>query len=107
MEIELKLPYSPSISLDSISNILDNGFPECKIVKERNKTGEFIRLKKTFFVHACIYISHNIEKEYTLVGIDGSMSNCAYYLFGSVFHYIYRGSFLIEIKHILEDTLLT
>ena len=107
MEIDLKLPYSPSVSLDSITNILDNEFPECKTVRERNKTGEFIRLKKTFFVHACIYISHDIEKEYTIVGIDGNMSNYAYYLFGSVFHYIYRGSFLIEIKQVLEDTLLT
>lgn len=105
MEIELKLPYNPSVSLDSISNILASGFPECEIVREHNITGDFLRLKKTYFVHACIYISHDKEKEYTLIGIDGSMSNSAYYFFGLVFHYIYRSSFLIEIKQMLEDSL--
>lgn len=107
MEIELKIPYSTTVSLDSITNILENGFPECKTVRERNKTDEYIRLEKSLFVHACIYVSHDLEEGYTIIGIDGSMSNYAFYLFGFVFHYIFRGSFLIEIKQLLEDTLLT
>lgn len=106
MEIELKLPYTPQVSLDTISKILEKGYPECKLVRERNTTGEFLRLKKTPFVHACVFISHDLESGYTLIGIDGSMSPFAYYLFGFVFHYIYRGSFLVDIKHVLEETLL-
>ncbi len=107
MEIELKLPYNPSVSLDSIYNILGNSFPECENLREHSKSGEFLRLKKTHFVQACIFVSHDSDNGYTLIGIDGSMSGFARYLFGSVFHYIFRGSFLIEIKHVLEESFLT
>lgn len=103
MEIEIKLPYSTFVSIDSVFKVLEYNFPECKLEKVSSHSGEFICLEKTLYVQAHIYVFHDKDKDSTIIGIEGSTSKLANFLLGEFFHYLFRGTFLNDVRNALEE----
>lgn len=104
MEKEVKLGYNPEITLDVVSDILGRRFPEYEQSRQSwSVQGAFIRLKKSMFVHACIFVKHNQKKNRTVIGINGHMSILAIVCFGFILHYLLRGNFLSEVESAIEE----
>lgn len=106
MDKKIELGYNPDIKIERIQKILEIHFPEYELsVQTWGINAPFIRLKKSFFVHALIFIKHSPQKQKTVIGINGNMSPFAVVMFGVILHYILRGSFLDDVKDILEQEL--
>lgn len=106
MEKELKLKYNPNITLEVISDILRRRYPEYEQSWQRiSIQGPFLRLKKSMFVHACIFVKQKPQKGITMIGINGHMSTLAIICFGFIFHYVLRGSFLTDVLNSIDEEL--
>ena len=104
MEKEIILDYMPELTLDRISDILKKRFPEYEQSKQCwCVQGPFLRLKKSLFVHACVFVKQQSQEKRTMIGINGNMSPWAVYCFGIVFHYLLRGSFLADVEKVLIE----
>lgn len=104
MEKEIKLKYNPNITVEVISDILRRKYPEYEQSWQKvSIQGPFIRLKKSMFVHACIFVKQKPKKGITLIGINGNMSPLAILCFGFIFHYILRGSFLTDVQNAISE----
>lgn len=106
MEIEINIPYNPSVTLKKVQEVLDYSFPECRLSMESKNDKTFLRLKKSPFVHACIFVWNDLKQGCTIIGIDGDTSKIVSFLFGISIHYIFRGSFLLDVKRALQDEFL-
>ena len=102
MSKKIELEYNPNITIERVYQVLKNHFPEC----DQSFEGSFTRLKKSFFVHAIVSVKHAPKKQKTIIRIKGGMSFLAFYLFGFILHYMFRGRFLDEVKDALEPELL-
>lgn len=106
MEKEVKLKYDPNITLEVISDILRRKYPEYEQSWQKvSLAGPFLRLKKSMFVHACIFVKQKPKKDITLIGINGNMSVLAIICFGFIFHYVLRGSFLTDVMNSICEEL--
>lgn len=99
MDRTIELGYNPDVTIKHIQKVLSLHFPECdQSLQTWGVNAPFIRLKKSFFVHAIVFIKQNPKKQKTIIGINGNMAPMAVYLFGFLLHYLLRGSFLDEVK---------
>lgn len=106
MEKKIVLGYNPNLKIKEIQSILITHFPEYGLsVQTWGFNAPFVRLKKSFFVHAVVFIKQQPKKKRTIVGINGNMAPLAVYCFGLILHYILRGNFLNEVKDALEQEL--
>ncbi len=106
MEKEVKIPPNPSVTLQTVSDILSRRFPEYEVTKPQwSVQGNYIRLKKSMFVHAAIFIKQKETNGITIIGINGMMSTMGIICFGFIFHYLLRGSFLSEVADVIEEEL--
>ena len=104
MEKEIKLNYNPDITLEVVSDILRRKFPEYEQSWQKvSVQGPFIRLKKSMFVHACVFVKQKPKKGKTVIGINGHMSTLAIVCFGFIFHYLLRGSFLSDVANAISE----
>ena len=104
MEKEVKIPLNPSVTLQSVSDILSLRFPECEVSKPQwSIQGNYIRLKKSMFVHAAVFVKQKEKEGITIIGINGMMSTMGSMLFGFIFHYLLRGSFLSDVADAIEE----
>lgn len=108
MDIEIKIPHTPSVNITTVWEILTRRFPECDIKGpkhslKRSLQGQYIVLKKSIFVEAFVLVQHKEQKGETIIGINGMMSTTGLIFFGLVFHYILRGSFLSDVANAIEE----
>lgn len=104
MDIEIKIPHTPSVSLKTVWEILTRRFPEYDIKGPKySLQGQYIVLKKSIFVEAAVFVKHKERKGQTIIGINGMMSTTGLIFFGLVFHYILRGSFLSDVAKAIEE----
>lgn len=106
MDIELKLKYNPLIRIDNLLGILERHFPEYSPIIQKDKNNEdIVLLTKSLFVRVIISISHDEDNQLSSIGISGSMSSIAMYLFGFMLHYLFRGSILFDVAKTLKEEL--
>lgn len=106
MDKKIELGYNPEITIDRVKKVLSMHFPEySQSTQTWGVNAPFIRLKKSFFVYAIVFVKHNPKKQKTIVGINGNMNPLAVVLFGFILHYVLRGSFLDDVKDVLEREL--
>lgn len=106
MDKKIILNFNPNIKIENLSEILKRRFPEYEqSVQTWGLNAPFIRLKKSMFVHAIVFIKHKEKKKQTIIGINGNMAPMAIYLFGFIFHYILRGDFLNNVEDAINQEL--
>lgn len=106
MDKKIELGYNPEIQIEKIQKILKTHFPEYEqSVQTWGVNAPFVRLKKSFFVHAIVFIKHREKKQKTIIGINGNMAPFAAVCFGFILHYVLRGNFLNDVKDAFEQEL--
>lgn len=55
------------------------------------------------FVHAVVFVKQKEKEGITVIGINGTMSTMGIMLFGFIFHYLLRGSFLSDVADAIEE----
>lgn len=104
MDKKIEIGYNPEITIERIQKVLCMHFPEYNQSLQRwGVNAPFIRLKKSFFVHAVVFIKQKPKKQKTIIGINGNMAPVAFVLFGFILHYVLRGSFIDDVKQALEQ----
>lgn len=106
MDKKIELGYTPDLNIEKIQKILGTHFPELEqSVQTWGVNAPFITLKKSFFVHAIVFVKQKPKKQKTVIGINGNMAPLAAACFGFILHYILRGNFLNEVRDALEQDL--
>ena len=106
MDKKIELGYNPEITIERVQKILSIHFPECnQSLQTWGVNAPFMRLKKSIFVHAIVFIKHKPKKQKTIIGINGGMAPMSIVLFGTILHYVLRGSFIDDVKEALEQEL--
>ena len=106
MDKKIELGYNSNITIERVQKILSMHFPECnQSLQTWGVNAPFIRLKKSFFVHAIVFIKQKPKKQKTIIGINGNMAPMAFALFGFIWHYGLRGSFIDDVKEAREQEL--
>lgn len=105
---KIELGYNPNINLEMIQEILRTHFPEYaqKAQKTWKANTSFVTLKKSFFVHALVYVTQDHMKQKTTIAVDGYMEPVALVLFGFILHHVLKGSFIDDVREVLERELL-
>ena len=105
---KIELGYKPQINVEMIQEILRTHIPEYNqtLQKTWKANQSIVTLKKSFFVHALVLVAQDYKKQKTIISIDGGMEAVAVVLFGFILHYVLRGSFIDDVKEILERELL-
>lgn len=100
MESEIYITEIRNTSLEEILKIIQIYFPEYETVIVSN----CVLLRKSIFVH--VKVSLMITSNGCKIGLDGTMSPIAKYLFGGYpFHYVFRGSLLEDIADCIKKEL--
>lgn len=104
MEKEVKIPLNPSVTIQSVSDILLYHFPECEVSNPQGSVqGDYILLKKSMFVHVAVFVKQEEQEGITVVGINGTMSTVGIMIFGFIFHYMLRGSLIVDVADAIEE----
>lgn len=107
MDQKIEVAYDEKITLEKVKEILVQAFPEYKMSQQNwGMNAPFVRLKKSIFVHAIVFVKQKPKKNITRIGINGGMAPIAVALFGYVLHGILRGDFLVRVEEAIRKGLL-
>ena len=104
MEKSIKIPYNPSINLEIVANALYRRFPQYEqSAPQWSIQGNYIRVKKSFYVHATVFVKHKPKKGLTVIGVNGFYAPLAQLLGGPILHYLLRGTFISDVARAVEE----
>ena len=85
MDKKIEIGYNPEITIERIQKVLCMHFPEYnQSLQTWGVNAPFIRLKKSFFVHAVVFIKQKPKKQKTIIGINGTSSVCVIWLYSTL-----------------------
>lgn len=105
---QIKLNYTPGVTLEFLESVANEDFPECEIKTHWGIPNKYLIIRQNKYVQANIMVRHNIRANKTKIVIVMNVKPSTQFWLGLIayiIHYNRRGDFGDQVEDTIREAL--